>query len=296
MSGFEQWQSDLEGYIREGELDKAYRADAWQTAVGLQDVDGLKTSEHLADTAREHIEGRISIDEAQSRILSYHEERKDRLGIEEPTKEGDIVSSHMVRLLGERAFVFSPVQLKTVHRVLFEGLLDRAGEYRIYNITKKEWVLKGDTIIYAPAGMIEDALTYDFSQEKSFAYGSLSKDAAIRHVASFISGIWQIHPFCEGNTRTTAVFALKYLSSIGFETNNDAFKSHSWYFRNALVRANYENYETGVRPTKVYLERFFENLLLGGQHELRNRYLHVDWREDKNRAAVTPQVTLQVTI
>lgn len=295
------WQFDLEQYIREGEPDQAARADAWQTAIGLQAVDGLKTSDYLLETAREHIEGVISIGEAQERIQSYYAERADRKDVEaEGTQEGDVVSSRIARLLSERAFTFSPAQLKAIHGRLFEGLLATAGEYRTYNITKKEWVLRGDTVYYASADSIEATLDYDFSQERGFSYRGLTKEQSVRHLASFVSGIWQIHPFCEGNTRTTAVFAIKYLASLGYEVDNSPFKAHSWYFRNALVRANYENLEEGVHETRLYLDRFFDNLLLGGRHELKNRYLHVDWCPDDSAAVLVAvdqdadQVTDQV--
>lgn len=297
MSDLHAWEFDLESYIHEGEPDRAKRADAWQTAIGLQAVDGLKTSEYLLDTARNHIEGAITIDEAQARIQSYYEERANRKDrVAEDTREGDVVSSRIARILGERAFTFSPAQLRSIHTTRFEGFLAMPGEYRPYNITKKEWVLKGDTVLYAPADSIEAALDYDFSRERTFSYRSLSKETSVHHIASFISGIWQVHPFCEGNTRTTAVFAIKYLASRGFEVDNEPFKKHSWYFRNALVRANYENLETGVHATGRYLDLFFDNLLLGTDHELRNRYLHLDWHEGTSDDLITaPQVTQQVT-
>ena len=292
------WQFDLEEYIRESEPDRAARADAWQTAIGLQAVDGLPTSDYLLQTAKEHIEGTISIGEAQERIQSYYQERTDRRSVEaDDTQEGDVVSSRIAQILSERAFTFSPAQLNAIHRRLFKGLLPTAGEYRSYNITKKEWVLKGDTVYYASADSIEATLDYDFSQERSFSYRGLSKVESVRHLASFVSGIWQIHPFREGNTRTTAVFAIKYLSSLGFEVDNTPFKAHSWYFRNALVRANYENLEAGIHETQLYLDRFFDNLLLGKHHELQDRYLHIDWVDGDaiGESEVTDQVSDQVT-
>ncbi|MDO4806050.1 MAG: Fic family protein, partial [Coriobacteriales bacterium] len=280
MSNVDSWQFDLEGYIREAEPDAVKRANAWQTAIGLQAVDGLPVSNYLLGTAAEHIEGSISIDEAQRRVMDYYQSRENRHNAEaEATKEGDVVSSRIARILGEHAFVFSPVQLKAIHRALFKGLLAQAGEYRGFNITKHEWVLGGDTVLYAPANIIGETLDYDFEQERRFDYSRLERTQALRHVASFASGIWQIHPFCEGNTRTTAVFVIKYLGTLGFAIDNDPFRQHSWYFRNALVRANYENLERDIHPTQHYLDLFFDNLLLDGKHELKNRYLHVDWAD-----------------
>ena len=298
MSDARDWQFDLEPYLREGEPDKAARADAWQTAIGLQAVDGLKTSRYLYETAVRHIEGDISIDEAQRRIQSYYEERALRGEVEKDTKEGDVVSSRIARLLNEQAFNFSPVELRSIHRRLFADLMPLSGEYRPYNMIKKEWVLGGETVLYASYETISATLEYDFERERSFGYVDLSQKDIVEHIASFVADIWQVHPFCEGNTRTTAIFAIRYLRSLGYAVDNTPFKEHSWYFRNALVRANYDNFEAGVTSTIEYLVLFLENVLLGAHHELRNRYLHVDWRDESSTPQVTHQVkpsTLQVT-
>lgn len=195
---------DLDGYIREGEPGRAERADNWQTAIGLQAVDGLTTSDYLLETAREHIEGRIDIAEVQRRIRSYYDERAGREEIE-GEQEADVVSSRIAELLGERAFTLSPIELCDIHRRFFDQLLPRAGKYRNYNITKKEWVLKGETVYYAACGTIEETLRYDFTQEHNYSYANRSSVDIAHHIARFVSGIWQIHPFSEGNTRTTAV-------------------------------------------------------------------------------------------
>ena len=275
----ERWQMDLEEYIRQGEPEQSEKSTAWKTAIGLQDVDGLKTSEYLLETAKEHIEGRIDIKTAQKRIQSYYEEHQTRTEIEEGTKEADIVSARITELLGERTFQFSPAEWKTIHKRLFKGILPHAGEYRTYNITKSEWVLNGETVLYASADSIRDTLDYDFGLEKEFSYEGLSADEAIKHIAKFTSGIWQIHPFCEGNTRSTAVFIIKYLKTFGFSVNNEIFAQNSWYFRNSLARANYNDLGKGIIANTIYLERFFENLLMGYQNELKNRFVHVDYRE-----------------
>ena len=271
------WNLELSEYIRQGEPEKIDKSYAWKTAIGLQDVDGLKPSEYLIETAKEHIEGKITISEADKRIHSYYEERENRVGVESDTREADIVSVRIACILGEKTFQFSPAELQNIHRRLFEGVFDHAGKIRTYNITKKEWILKGDTVMYASYDSIRDTLDYDFSQEKSFSYIGLSMKESVKHVAKFTSSIWQIHPFCEGNTRTTAVFVIKYLKTFGFNISNDAFAENSWYFRNALVRANYNDWQNGIHETTKFLEMFFANLLMNAGHDLKNRYMHIDY-------------------
>ena len=282
MSKEKNWQFELEEYIRQGEPEQAEKSEAWQIAIGLQQVDGLNTSAYLLDTAKEHIEGKINIDEVQKRIQSYYEERTDRKEVEDETKEADIVSSRIAQLLGEKTFQFSPIEWMTIHRRLFEGVFSHAGQIRTYNITKKEWILKDDTVIYASWNSIKDTLDYDFRTEKEFSYEGLSLNESIKHLVKFASDIWQIHPFCEGNTRATAVFIIKYLKTFGLKVDNEAFKKHSWYFRNALVRANYNDLTNGIYATTKYLEMFFSNLLLGTKYKLKNRYMHVDYGLEQN--------------
>ena len=291
MSDEMKWQYDLEEYIKQGEPGKVEKSEAWQTAIGLQAVDGLKTSEYLLDTAKEHIEGNITIDEAQKRIQNYYEQREVRTEVEDNTKEADIVSARIAKLLGEKSFQFSPAEWLTIHRRLFEGVFDHAGQVRTYNITKKEWVLNGDTVIYADFNSIRDTLDYDFATEKQFSYEGLSVEQSVRHLAKFASDIWQIHPFCEGNTRATAVFMIKYMKTFGFRVNNDAFRENSWYFRNALVRANYNDLQKGIHSTTKFLELFFANLLLGTNHELKNRYMHVDYVEENDFQSANTEIS-----
>ena len=289
------WQFELEEYIKQGEPERAEKSEAWQTAIGLQAVDGLKISEYLLDTAKEHIEGKITIDEAQKRIHSYYEQRTTRTETENETKEADIVSARITKLLGEKAFQFSPAEWITIHRRLFEGVFDHAGQIRKYNISKKEWILNGETVIYADFNSIKDTLDYDFAIEKQFSYEGLSVEASVKHLAKFASDIWQIHPFGEGNTRATAVFMTKYMKTFGFRVNNDAFRENSWYFRNALVRANYNDLQKGIHSTTKYLELFFSNLLLGTNYELKNRYMHVDF-VDENTSQSAKSETLKCQI
>ena len=291
MRSQDRWQLELSEYIRQGEPDRAEKSAAWQTAIGLQAVDGLKTSSYLLETAKEHIEGNIDIAGAQRRIQSYYKEQKNRQAVEAGTMEADIVSARITELLGEKTFQFSPAELKSIHKRLFTGVFDHAGQFRTYNITKNEWVLGGDTVMYSSWESIRDTLDYDFSQEKQFSYDALSVPDSIKHMAKFASGIWQIHPFCEGNTRATAVFVVKYLKSFGFSVNNDVFAANSWYFRNALVRANYNNLQKGIHATSEFLEGFFENLLLGAQHQLKNRYLHVDYKANASTQSANAEIS-----
>lgn len=281
MASGKNWQVELEEYIRQGEPNKVEKSSAWKTAIGLQDVDGLKTSDYLLDTAKEHIEGKISIADADKRIQSYYKEQKDKNTIETDTREADIVSVRIAKILGERTFQFSPTELQNIHKKLFAGVFEHAGKIRDYNITKNEWVLRGDTVVYASYDSIRDTLDYDFSREREFSYEGLSIVESVRHISKFTSGIWQIHPFCEGNTRSTAVFIIKYLKTFGFNISNEVFAANSWYFRNALVRANYNDWQNGVHETTKFLDMFFENLLLNKQNELKNRYIHIDFQDKR---------------
>ncbi len=262
-------------YLRESEPDKAHKGYVWSTAIGLQAVDRLKTSKYLVDTAIQNIEGKITMKEAQSLIDSYYKERPVYLSDDERTEEADKVSLHIVEILSETAFSFSPNEYIAIHRKLFQGVYKHAGKIRDYNITKKEWVLDGETVMYGSASELRATLEYDFSQEKDFSYKGLSMDEIIHHLAVFISRLWQIHIFGEGNTRTTAVFFIKYLRTLGFSATNDIFAENAWYFRNALVRANYTNLQKGIHETTEYLEAFLRNLLLNEKNELHNRNLHI---------------------
>ena len=262
-------------YLRESEPDKAHKGYAWSTAIGLQAVDGLKPSKYLIDTAIQNIEGKITMKEAQSLIDSYYEERPVHLSDDERTEEADKVSFHIAEILSETAFSFSPNGYISIHRKLFQGIYKHAGKIREYNITKKEWVLDGASIMYGSASELRATLEYDFSQEKEFSYKGLSMNGIIHHLAIFISRLWQIHIFGEGNTRTTAVFFIKYLRTLGFSTINDVFAENAWYFRNALVRANYTNLQKGIHETTEYLEVFLRNLLLNEKNELHNKNLHI---------------------
>ncbi len=281
MSADKKWQLELDEYIRQGEPGKKEKSEAWEVAIGLQAVDGLQTSQYLLETAKEHIEGNITIDEVERRIASYYEEQRERNELDADTHEADTVSSRIAKILGEKSFKFSSTEWLNIHKRLFDGMFKYAGRIRDYNISKHEWVLKGESVIYASYDGIREIMDYDFNTEKQFNYKGLSLEEVIKHLAKFTSDIWQIHPFCEGNTRATAIFMIKYMNMLGFKVNNDMFKEHSWYFRNALVRANYSNIQAGIYSTNKFLELFFSNLLMGTDYELKNRYLHLDYKEEE---------------
>ena len=286
---------NFDEYIRQGEPDKREKAGYWQTAIGLQAVDGLKVSNYLQDTARKHIEGDITIDEVRELVNQYYIIKNTRGVHDDSTEEADRVSSNIVKVLSSPTFDFSTGGYQSVHRRVFEGVMKDAGELRTYDIIKKEWVLEGDTVLYLNWEDLRRAIDYDLEQERAYTYKGKSPDELIKHLARFVSGLWQIHAFGEGNTRTTAVFTIQYLRSLGFDVDNEQFACHSWYFRNALVRANYRNVNKGIEYKPVYLERFFRNLLLGEQWDLRNRYLHIhpttEWSVQPNLADPTSTPT-----
>lgn len=284
---------EFEEYIRQGEPNQSAKASLWQTAIGLQAVDGLHTSDYLRETARRNIEGEITLDEAHQLVHSYYQKRAAH---DEPTNEdeseADRTSSNIARILASQTLAFNTNGLIALHRRIFEDVFKHAGELRQYDITKKEWVLHDDTVNYLNWEDLRRALDYEIEQERAFSYVGLSNDNVVEHVSDFVSRLWQIHPFGEGNTRTTAVFTILYLRSIGFDVNNDLFAKHAWYFRNALVRANYKNARLGVDYSPQYLERFFRNLLLGEQWDLRSRYLYInppaEWQNQPILSASRP--------
>lgn len=269
---------NFDEYIRQGEPSKSEKAKVWKTAIGLQQVDGLKPSYYLIETARQNIEGDITIEEVKQRIDSYYKQHPPKT-TEDRTEEADKVSARIAEILSEQSFTFSPAEYLSIHSRLFEGSYKFAGKIREFNITKKEWILDGETVLYGSAESLKSTLEYDFEQEKRFNYKGLSQQETIEHILLFTSYLWQIHVFGEGNTRATAIFLIKYLRTFGFKVNNELFEQHSQYFRNALVRANYKNHTKNIFATNEYLLRFFENLLLGEKHILKNREIHVHYTD-----------------
>ena len=275
--------TDFEEYIRQAEPDRRQRAYIWRTAIGLQAVDGLSTSDYLKGTARRNIEGEITLDEARSLIQKYYQTKAGRETDDGGMQEADKVSANIAKILSTQSLDFSTNGFMATHRRIFTGIFKHAGQFRRHDISKREWVLDGDSVSYLNWEDLGKAIDYDLAQERRFSYKGLSEDDMIVHITKFTADLWQIHPFCEGNTRTTAVFLIQYLRSIGFKADNDLFAGHSWYFRNALVRANYKNAQKGIDYSPVYLEHFFRNLLLGEEWDLRSRYLHIsptsEWKE-----------------
>ena len=294
MSKIEKWNLELSEYIKQGEPNQSEKAKTWETAIGLQNVDGLKPSKYLIDTAKEHIEGNIDIEEAKKKIDEYYKISQSRkIEKSENSEEADKVAVRITEILSEKGFNFNVFELINIHLRLFNGIYKEAGKIRDYNFTKKEWILNEDTVIYSSYETIKDALEYDINQEKSFSYKDLSLEESIKHIARFTSNIWQVHPFCEGNTRTTAVFIIKYLRTFGFNINDDVFAENSWYFRNALVRANYRNFEKNIFEDTSYLEKFFFNLLSNTNYELKNRYTHIDYKHEENTTQLYNKYTLE---
>lgn len=278
MNKKEKWNLELSEYIIQGEPSRVEKTKTWETAIGLQDVDGLKPSEYLIKTAKEHIEGNIDLKEVENRINHYYKVLDNRKTEEvENSEEADKVAVRITELLSEKSFNFNPTELINIHKRLFSGVYKHAGKIREYNFSKEEWILNDDTVVYAPYETILPALQYDFEKEREFSYKELSLEDSIKHLCRFTSDIWQVHPFCEGNTRTTAVFIIKYLRTFGFDINDDVFAEHSWYFRNSLVRANYKNFEKNIFEDISFLEKFFYNLLGNTNFELKNRFMHVDY-------------------
>ena len=284
--------ASFDEYLRQGEPSQKESAENWKTAIGLQAVDGLQPSAYLIDVAKRNIEGKISLDETRKLIDSYYQSKTVRTPKDEDEEEADKVSANIAKILASKTFAFNTNGYVSLHRRIFEGVFKHAGEIRQYDIAKKEWVLEGDSVNYLNWEDLRRALDWDIEQEKNFSYKGLTDDEKIEHIAKFISGIWQIHAFREGNTRTTAIFTIQYLRSLGYEVNNEMFAKHSWYFRNALVRANYRNINKDIEYSPIYLVRFFRNLLLGESWVLKNRYLHIDptdeWKVQPRLA--TPQV------
>lgn len=284
-------QEDFEEYIRQVEPSAQQSAVDWQTAIGLQQVDGLKPSQYLLDVAKRNIEGDITIDEVREMLESYYSSKAKRTPDVDESAECDKASANIKKILSTNTFAFNTNGFIATHRRIFEGVFKHAGELRKYDITKKEWVLRGDTVSYLNWEDLRRAIDFDIQQEKDFNYSGLSEEEKVRHISHFISGLWQIHPFREGNTRTTAVFTIQYLRSMGYDVTNNLFKDYSWYFRNALVRANYKNVRLGINYDFNFLELFFRNLLLNEHNELKNRYMLINAPEGWNATDDKPTIT-----
>jgi fido (protein-threonine AMPylation protein) len=274
-------------YLKEKDPSKYQKKYSWYTAIGLQKVDGLETSNYLKEVAKKNIEGEITLSESEKLSTAYYEQTTK---FEKQTEEADKVAIKITQLLANKAFTFSAMEYLNIHKFLFADVYTYAGTTRNYNITKKEWILNGDTVIYGNASTIMETLKYDIEQEKNVDYSKFSKEGLIKHLSRFVADLWQIHPFGEGNTRTTAVFLIKYLRTLGFDLTNDLFAENALYFRNALVRANYNNISKQIFQTNYYLELFLRNLLYNENNILLNRYLHVDYKQKPDIQTEKPDI------
>ena len=248
-----------------------------ETGIGLQDVDNLKNSAYFLSESERYIKGEISLDELEEIVSSYY---KNKPNEEERTKEADTIAQRIAKILSDDFFSFTVGQLVSIHKQLFDGIFSHAGKLRTYNFYKKEWVLDGASVTYGDYRDLEAVLEFDLSLEKRFRYIGLSKEEVVEHLAIFISNLWQIHAFEEGNTRTTAVFIIKYLRSLGFDVTNDSFSENAWYFRNSLVRANYNDLSKGIEEDRSFLIKFLNNLLFNEHNVLSNKELHVKPRKE----------------
>lgn len=284
-------QEEFDEYIRQVEPSARQSAAEWQTAIGLQQVDGLKPSQYLLDIAQRNIEGDISIDEVRKLLDTYYQNKSKRTPEDDEAAECDKASANIKKILATKTFAFNTNGFIATHRRIFEGVFKHAGVLRQFDISKKEWVLKGESVRYLNWEDLSRAIDYDIKQERDFSYRGLSEEEKVRHICRFVSGLWQIHPFCEGNTRTTAVFTIQYLRSMGYTVANDMFKDHSWYFRNALVRANYKNARLGIDFDFTYIEQFFRNLLMGEHNDLKNRSMLINapdgWQATDDKTMAT---------
>lgn len=250
---------------------KYQKINNWKAAIGLQAVDGLKPSEYLYELAGRHIDGELDIDEVQKFLHSYYENKGERAETEYEATEADKVSANIIKVLEDERFDLSADEYRSIHESLFEGVFQHAGVYRVMDIIKREWVLQYDTVEYGHYSRIIPELENLMSEEAQYRYEGKSKEQQLEHFADFIAKLWLIHPFMEGNTRTTAIFAIKYLHTFGKDVNNEVFRNYSWFFRNALARANYSNSRLGITKDSSHLYNFFHNLLDGTNIPLRNR-------------------------
>lgn len=266
----ERGMDSLREYLTSDDPEQRTRAERLRAAIGLQDVDSLTVSPFLVSLAERSIRGELCLAECRKELTAHYKEMIAGGSYDMRTADAEFAAINIAECLGDDRFSLTPAEFSSIHQRIFTGVLRHAGEFREYDITKREKVLRGDTVDYAPASDLPEALDYDMRRERKFSYEGLTSDEAIAHFSEFITGIWQIHPFPEGNTRTTAVFAVRYLRHLGFTVHSEAFAESSKYFRNALVRANYTNFRKGVDSDMSFLILFLRCLMLGEKHELRS--------------------------
>ena len=247
----------------------------WDMAIGLQQVDNLKPSKYLEQISEKNILGELTIKEVEQSLREYYTTKEKQNDINHNELECDFVSMRIVELLDQDNFELSVDHLKYIHKYLFQDVYEFAGEFRKIDFSKHEKILNNDSVAYGDCKTLAESLEYDISLEKEKDYKDMSIVEVIKNITDFTSNIWQVHPFREGNTRTTAVFIEKYLISLGYNVDNSLFKDKSVYFRNALVRSNYFNNYLNIKEDKSYLIKFYENLLLGKNNNLHSEDLIV---------------------
>jgi hypothetical protein ELI_1935 len=253
-----------EGYVKQLE---------WDMAIGLQEVDNLKPSKYLEKLLEENVSGNLTIKQVEEELREYYIEKDKKQELNHNELECDFVSTRIVELLQIDNFELSVDYLKYIHKYLFQDVYEFAGEFRNIDFSKHEKILNNDSVAYGDCKTLKESLEYDISLEKEKNYKDMSVVEVINNITKFSSSIWQVHPFREGNTRTTALFIEKYLISLGYEVDNTLFKDKSVYFRNALVRSNYFNNYLNIKEDNNYLVKFYENLLLGKNNNLHSQDL-----------------------
>lgn len=262
-------------YQKERKINGYIKQLQWDMAIGLQQVDNLKTSKHLESIKEKNILGELTIKEIEKRLREYYTTKEKQKNINHNELECDFVSMRIVELLDQGNFELSVDYIKYIHKYLFQDVYEFAGEFRKIDFSKHEKILNNDSVAYGDCKTLIEALEYDISLEKEKNYKDMSIVEVIKNITNFTSNIWQVHPFREGNTRTTAVFIYKYLNSLEFNQNISIYKNKASYFRNALVRSNYFNNYLNIKEDKIYLIKFYENLLLGKNNNLHSEDLIV---------------------
>lgn len=247
----------------------------WDMAIGLQQVDNLTPSKYLKQMSEKNILGELTIKEVEQSLREYYTTKEKQKDINHNELECDFVSMRIVELLNQADFELSVDYLKYIHKYLFQDVYEFAGEFRKIDFSKHEKILNNDSVAYGNSKTLTESLEYDIGLEKEKDYKDMPIVEVIKNITDFSSNIWQVHPFREGNTRTTAVFIEKYLISLGYNVDNSLFKDKSVYFRNALVRSNYFNNYLNIKEDKRYLIKFYENLLLGKNNNLHSEDLIV---------------------
>jgi len=275
--------SSVNEYEEEYKSSNYVKQLQWDMAIGLQEVDNLKPSKYLEKLLKENVEGNLTIEEVEEELREYYNDKKyyDSEYFKNGELECDFVSARIVELLDEDKFELSVDYLKYVHKFLFQDVYEFAGEFRKIDFSKHEKILNNDSVAYGDCTTLTESLEYDISLEKEKNYKEMNIVEVINNITKFSSNIWQVHPFREGNTRTTALFIGKYLISLGFNVDNTLFKDKSVYFRNALVRSNYYNNYLKIKEDSSYLVKFYENLLLGKNNNLKSEDLIVKELFDK---------------